>query len=159
MGSEEIYKKGWSQALITSINWSKVFQKVLKGGEERRDGSFAWRNFDYSMLFVMVKIRFSNHRLIKIGMIYLYRKPEVKKIIQQQWLQLQMKLVLDDYMKIAIWWKHSIMYYEHWTDNRKCFYVFLPKVRGKQYGSPYMVEATRKIKGGDIFLVRWEIQE
>ena len=37
-------------------------------------------------------------------MAYVYIRPEVKKIIQRQWLRLQMKLVLGDYMKSAIWW-------------------------------------------------------
>ena len=31
-------------------------------------------------------------------------KVQVKKIILQEWLQLQMKFVWGDYMKIAIWW-------------------------------------------------------
>ena len=31
-------------------------------------------------------------------------EPEVKKTMQQKWLQLQIKLVKGDYMKIAIWW-------------------------------------------------------
>ena len=34
-------------------------------------------------------------------------KPEVKKKIQQQWLELQMKLVYGDEMKIAIWWRRN----------------------------------------------------
>ena len=33
-----------------------------------------------------------------------FMKVEVKKIILQEWLQLQMKFVWGDYMKIAIWW-------------------------------------------------------
>ena len=36
-------------------------------------------------------------------MIYLYIKPEVKKNYTTTVMQLYMKLVLGDYMKIAIW--------------------------------------------------------
>ena len=39
-------------------------------------------------VFIIVQIRFSNNRQIKIIMIYLYIKPEVKTMMQQQWLQL-----------------------------------------------------------------------
>ena len=35
----------------------------------------------------------SKHRLIKISMTYMYIKSEYKKMMQQQWLQLQMKLL------------------------------------------------------------------
>ena len=45
------------------------------------------------------------HQQNKISMAYVYIKPEVKKMIQQQWLQLKMKLVLGDYcIKSVIWW-------------------------------------------------------
>ena len=44
--------------------------------------------------FVMLKTTFSKHRFIKISMTCVHIKPEVlKKKKQQQWLQLQMKLV------------------------------------------------------------------
>ena len=33
-----------------------------------------------------------------------YIKPEVKKMMQQKWLHLQIKFAKGDYMKIAIWW-------------------------------------------------------
>ena len=54
------------------------FQIALKGREGV--GNFVWRNFDRSLLLSCCRyIRFSNHRLIKISIIYLYIKPEVKK--------------------------------------------------------------------------------
>ena len=47
-----------------------------------------------------------------------YTKPEVKKMIQQQWLQLQMKLVWGDYMKIPIWWGKNDTF-----DSGKCKFI------------------------------------
>ena len=55
-------------------------------------------------VFVMLKTLFSKDWFIKILLTCLYMNTEVKKILQQQWLQLQMKLLLGDYMKFAIWW-------------------------------------------------------
>ena len=52
----------------------------------------------------LIEAGFSKYQLIKINMTYVYKNPEVKKEIQKQLLQLQMKLVLGDYVKIAIWW-------------------------------------------------------
>ena len=49
----------------TSIKRSRIFQIVLKGGENR---NFAWENFDHSML-----------RVTKSSMTIVYIKPEVKK--------------------------------------------------------------------------------
>ena len=51
--------------------------------------------------FVILQIRFCNHQGIKISMIYMYIKPEVKKMIQQQWCSYKWSLY---YMKIGIWW-------------------------------------------------------
>ena len=53
---------------------------------------------------VVLKALLNKHQLIKINMAYVYIRPEVKKIIQRQWLRLQINLVLGDYMKSAIWW-------------------------------------------------------
>ena len=64
----------------THIRRSRVFQLVLKGGENK---NFA---------FVILKTTFSKYQLIKISITHVYIEPEVDtKIIQQQWLQPQMK--------------------------------------------------------------------
>ena len=42
-------------------------------------GNFAWRNFLPFNSFVMQQVRSSNHRLIKISMLYMHIKLEVKK--------------------------------------------------------------------------------
>ena len=47
-----------------------------------------------------------------------YMKPEVKNVIQQQWLQLQMKLVYGDQMKIAIWWGKNDIF-----DSGRCKFI------------------------------------
>ena len=66
-GSKEEIKQLLKQAFSNSIErWRGMC------------GNFAWRNFDHSML-VMLQIRLSNHRLIKISMIYVYTKLEVRK--------------------------------------------------------------------------------
>ena len=61
----------------TSNYWGRVFQIALKGGEG------VWKccleEFLPFNAFVILTIRFSNHRLIKISMIYMYIKLEVKK--------------------------------------------------------------------------------
>ena len=56
----------------TISNWGRVFQTALKSGEE------GWEFWLFNA-FLMLHIRFGNHRLIKINMIYVYIKPEVKK--------------------------------------------------------------------------------
>ena len=48
---------------------STLFQITLKSGEE----------FWPFNAFAMIKIRFSNHRLIEVSKIYVYIKPELKK--------------------------------------------------------------------------------
>ena len=45
----------------------------------RRGWEFCLEEFWSFIAFTMLQIRFSNHRLIKISIIYLYKKPEVKK--------------------------------------------------------------------------------
>ena len=57
--------------------WSRVFQIAMKG--KKAGWKFSLNEFWPFSAFVMLKIRFSNHRLIKISMIYLYIKPEIKK--------------------------------------------------------------------------------
>ena len=53
--------------------------------------------------FVMLKAAFSEHQLIKISIAHMYIKTEVDtKMIQQQWVQPQMKLVYGNSMKITI---------------------------------------------------------
>ena len=65
-----------------SNNWSLVFQIALKSAEG--SWQFCLEKFWPFSEFVMLQIRFCNHRVIKSSMIYLYIKPEVKKTIQQQ---------------------------------------------------------------------------
>ena len=65
-----------------SNNWSLVFQIALKSAEG--SWQFCLEKFWPFSAFVMLQIRFCNHRVIKSSMIYLYIKPEVKKMIQQQ---------------------------------------------------------------------------
>ena len=61
----------------TSNKWSKFFQITLKGG----DGSWGYclEEFWPFNAFVKLQVRFSNHQLMKISLIYPYKKPEVKK--------------------------------------------------------------------------------
>ena len=55
----------------------------------RRSWEFCLEEFRPFIAFIILQIRFSNHQLIKISIIYLYIKCEVKKrMIQQQRLQL-----------------------------------------------------------------------
>ena len=61
----------------TSNNWSAVLQIALKGGEGGWE--FCLEKFWPFNAFVMLQVRFSNHQLTKISMIYLYIKPKVKK--------------------------------------------------------------------------------
>ena len=64
---------------------------ALKGGENR---TFAWKNFDHSIAFVMLKTTFSKHQLIKINITNVDINPEVDtKMIQEQWLKPQTKPV------------------------------------------------------------------
>ena len=62
----------------TSNKWSRFFQITLKGG----DGSWGYclEEFWPFNAFVKLQVRFSNHQLVKISLIYPYKKPEVKKI-------------------------------------------------------------------------------
>ena len=74
-GSVEI-KKRIVKKRKTRIRRSRVFQIALKGGQNE---NVTWENSDYSVFFVILKIIFSRHRLIKISMTCVYVKPEVKK--------------------------------------------------------------------------------
>ena len=65
-----------------SNNWSWVFQIALKSAEG--GWKFCLEKFWPFSAFVILQIRFCNHRVIKSSMIYLYIKPEVIKMIQQQ---------------------------------------------------------------------------
>ena len=69
---------------ITSNNWSRVFQRALKSGEEGGWKFFVEEFWQFNA-FLMLKIRFSSHQLIETGMRYVYIKSEVKKMMQQQW--------------------------------------------------------------------------
>ena len=57
--------------------WSRVFQIAMEG--KKVGWKFCLNEFWPFSAFVMLKIRFSNHRLIKISMICLYIKPEIEK--------------------------------------------------------------------------------
>ena len=59
---------------------NKLKQGFPNSTERWRTGSKFWA----FLAFIMLQIRFSSHRLIKISIIYLYTRPEVKKTIQQQ---------------------------------------------------------------------------
>ena len=61
----------------TNNNWSRAFQITLKSGEG--GWKFCLEEFWPFNAFVKLQIRFSNHRLMKVAMIYLSIKPEVKK--------------------------------------------------------------------------------
>ena len=124
------------------------FPNIIKGW--RRGWEIGLEEFWPFIAFIMLQIKFSNHWLIKITIICLYIKPEVKKMIQQQ--SLQMKLVLGDYIKIAIWWG-GFFRCEKWGGILPPPAAFSPNSRFIHVG-PYMMRATRKIKGGEAFLVR-----
>ena len=72
---------------------NKVFQRAL---ESEANGNTVRENFEHSMLLSLLKKTFGKHQLIKTSMKYVYMKPEVKEMIQQQWIKLQTKLVLGD---------------------------------------------------------------
>ena len=61
----------------TSDNWGRVFQIALKCGVGVWE--FSLEEFCLFSAFVILQIRFSNCRLIKIRTIYLYIKPAAKK--------------------------------------------------------------------------------
>ena len=58
--------------------WSRVSQKALKGAKEG-GWKFCLEEFWQFIIFVILKMRFSNHGLIKINMIYVHITPEVTK--------------------------------------------------------------------------------
>ena len=58
--------------------WSRVSQKALKGAEEG-GWKFYLEEFWQFIIFAILKMRFSNHGLIKISMKYVYIMPEVIK--------------------------------------------------------------------------------
>ena len=110
-----------SQAMKSKIELGRVtFYKVRnkKGSRKKkktsikRSRSFAWWEewkvylveFWPSNAFATLKTTFGKHQLIIIGITCVSIKTEVKKMMQLQGLQLQMKLVLGNYMKTAIWW-------------------------------------------------------
>ena len=62
----------------TSNNWSRVFQRALKG-REKGGWKFCYEEFWPFNAFFTLLIRFSNHPLTWISMIYVYIKPEVLK--------------------------------------------------------------------------------
>ena len=82
-----------------SNNWSLVFQIALKsaGGSWQ----FCLEKFWPFSAFVMLQIRFCNHRVIKSSMIYLYIKPEVKK-----WYNSKDAAINE----ACIWWSHENCY-------------------------------------------------
>ena len=102
----------------TINNWGRVFQTALKSGEK------GWEFWLFNA-FLMLHIRFGNHRLIKINMIYVYIKPEVKK----KWCNSSAcSVVLRDYMKIAVWWG-GFFWYGKWAFF--CVWAeFLPHLQG-----------------------------
>ena len=56
----------------------QVFQRVLKDGEDR-GWECCLEEFELFDAFAVLKIRFSNHQIIKISMIYVYLKLGVMK--------------------------------------------------------------------------------
>ena len=112
--------------------------------------------------FAILKTRFSNHRLIKISMIYLHIK---------------LKLKINDTTAMTaainegfIGWLHENCYFVRWIFWwGKSAYLsllggILPNMQGFSQrlvgvqGSPYMAEATSEMKGRENFFVRWGIQ-
>lgn len=69
----------------------------MKKGE-----NFAWGNF--GVAFVMLKIAFSKHRLMKTGTTCVHKASSLKKMMEQESLQLQLRLVLGDCIKVTICW-------------------------------------------------------
>ena len=96
----------------TNNNWSRVFPRAFKG-EKRGGWKFFLEEFWLFIAFVMLKVRFSNHRLIETSMKYVYVKSEVKKnMIQQQgtvlneacirWLNENCYLVRENFLVLEI---------------------------------------------------------
>ena len=116
-----------------------------------------WKFWPF-IAFIMLQVRFSNHQLMKISIIYLHVKSEVKN---------DTKAMTTAINEACIGWLHENCYLV-----REIFLVqkmrrdspqstrFSPNSRfgGGGKGSPYMVWATSKMKGGETFLVRWRIQ-
>ena len=68
-----LYSLKWKREGVktkTSNNWNSVSPIALKGGEDSWE--FCLEEFWPFSACVMLQIRFSNHQLIKISMIYLY---------------------------------------------------------------------------------------
>ena len=102
-----------------TIPWDHGMPPIEEGGGWGLNLRFYWGIFlpeegdwtrndcGHSILLWCLKQHSVNieHQQNKISIAYVYIKPEVKKMIQQQWLQLKMKLVLGDYcIKSVIWW-------------------------------------------------------
>ena len=65
----------------TISNWSRVLQITLKNWKVEKGEEWACclEEFWSFNVFDVAKLRFRSHQLIKISMIYLYIKPEVKR--------------------------------------------------------------------------------
>ena len=137
----------------TSNNWDRVFQITLKGGEGSWE--FCLKDFLPFNTFTIMQIRFSKHWLMKISMIYLYIKPEVKK----EWYNSN-----DCNYKWSLYWviTWNLLFGEGdisgaGNEHYFCCWVgFFPHLQGfpwtvglgNRQGSPYMMGAASKIKGG-----------
>ena len=67
-----------------------------------------WRKWNICLVelqsfsaFVMLKVTFSKHLLVKLAW------QVFTSSLKQKWLQLQMKIACDDYLKIALWWRRN----------------------------------------------------
>ena len=104
---------------------SRVFQITLRGGRESEIllGVFfywvvgIWRRVNFIIwTFSRVKTTFCNYWTsikIKITMTCVY-KENVDKIqmVEEEWLQLKLQVLLDYNMKIVIWWGETNLWYQ-----------------------------------------------
>ena len=148
----------------TCNNWSRVFQVALKGGEVVK--TFLGEIWSFNA-FVILKIRFSHHPLIKICMIYLYIRPEVKKndttavtaaINEARIGGLQQNFWLGGAGGGFFWcrkWKQNFVA-AGWDSPLST--EFPKKTWGKGQSNSYLVGVKSKIKVAWTFWVIWGIQ-
>ena len=138
--------------------WSRVFQIAMKG--KKAGWKFSLNEFWPFSAFVMLKIRFSNHRLIKISMIYLYIKPEIKKNDTTATIA-----AINETCIVSLHEKCYLMREIFWCENWVLFLLlvgillpsieFAPNVWRIGQSSPNMVGTTGRMKREGTFLVRW----